>query len=57
METETKSINEKLIRLAKDVELIKNILMSEGELTDYAKTELVKARAEKEENYTSLEDL
>jgi len=57
METETKSINEKLIRLAKDVELIKNILMSEGELTDYAKTELVKARAEKEENYTNLEDL
>ena len=57
METETKSINEKLIRLAKDVELIKNILMSEGELTDYAKTELVKARDEKEENYTNLEDL
>lgn len=57
MESETKSINEQLIKLSRDIDLIKNILMSEGELTDYAKNELRKARAEKTENYTDLEDL
>ena len=44
MEIETRNINEKLSRLAKDVELIKNILMSEGELSDWAVKELAKAR-------------
>ena len=57
METETKNMNEKLIKLIRDVELIKNILMSEGELTEYAKRELKKARAEKEEDYTNLEEI
>jgi len=44
MEIETRNINEKLARLASDVELIKNILMSEGELSDWAVKELAKAR-------------
>ena len=39
-----------------EVELLKRI-MCEGELTDYAKKELAKARAESEDSYTSLSDL
>ena len=57
MNSEEKLINEKLAKLVRDVELIKNILISEKELTDYAKSELAKAKSEKEEDYTNLEDL
>ena len=42
-----KEINESLMKLQRDVELIKNVLMSEGELTDWAKKELERARKEK----------
>lgn len=38
-------------------DLLKNILLSEGELSEWAKTELVKSRQEKEEDCFSLEDL
>ena len=31
-------------QIKKDLELIKNILLSEGELTDWAKRELARAR-------------
>lgn len=45
METEIKGISvEELKQLIRDVALIKNILLSEGELTDWAKNELEKAR-------------
>ena len=57
MDSETKFINEKLAKLSRDVELIKNILLSEGELTPYAKKHLAKARSEKAEDYTTLKDL
>ena len=57
MDSETKFINEKLAKLSRDVELIKNILLSEGELTPYAKKHLAKARSEKAEDYTPLKDL
>ncbi len=57
MEIEIKDINKNLIKLRRDVELIKNILMSEGELTEQAKIELAKARSEKKESYTSLDEL
>ena len=35
----------------------KDILMSEGELTDWAKNELKNAREESEDEYTPLEEL
>lgn len=63
METETKEINEKLIKLARDVSIIKNLLleekseMGETELTDWAKEELKKAREAPEEEYVSHEEL
>ena len=41
-------MDKKLNKLVEDVELIKNILMSEGELTDWAKQELIEARQRKE---------
>ena len=45
MEQEKICINEEDIRkLIQDVALIKNILISEGELTDWAKKELMIAR-------------
>ena len=44
METEIQNINEKLMIIVEDVELIKNILLSEGELTPWAKKELAEAR-------------
>jgi hypothetical protein len=57
METESNEINKNLLKMRRDIELIKNILMSEGELSDYSKSELAKSRAEKEEDYTSLDEL
>ena len=44
-------------QLMRDVALIKNILISEGELSDYAKKEIDRARREKAEEYTSLDEL
>ena len=57
MESETKNIHQDLLKIKRDVELIKNILLSEGELTPYAKKHLAKARSEKAEDYTTLKDL
>ena len=57
METETKEIHEDLLKMRKDIELIKHILMSEGELTIYAKKQLARARKEKDEGYVSLDEL
>ncbi len=62
METKTIKVNEEqFIKLVNDVELIKSLLLTkvddEGELTDWAKDELKKAREESVEDYTSLEYL
>jgi hypothetical protein len=55
---ETQAINNKDIeQIKRDIDLIKNILMSEGELTGWAKKQLAKARKESEDTYTSLEEL
>ena len=43
-----------LKRLVKDVALIKNILLSEGEFTNWAKKELIKARELPDSEYFSL---
>ncbi len=62
MEQELKDIRVDLKKLMIDVAMMKRILIPagsdpEGELSDWAKEELEKARAESEEEYTSLEDL
>lgn len=50
-------IHRDMEKIMRDVELIKNILLSEGELTQWAKNALEKAREEGKSEYTDLEDL
>ena len=57
METEIKDMREDIKKLIVDVALIKNAFLEEGELTDWAKDELKKAREENESEYTSLDKL
>ena len=61
MEAEIKKIDEKLIKLATDIELIKGLLMSkvdeEGELSDWAKNELEEARKTPTSECISHEEL
>jgi len=61
MENDLRVINENVLKLMAEVALIKSVLMNEkdeeGVLSDWAKDELVSARKEGEENYTSLENL
>lgn len=48
---------EDIAQIKRDVELLKNVLLSDGELSDWAKEALAKAREENEDSYVSLEDL
>jgi len=57
MKTDVRNLDDNMRKIMRDVELIKNILASEGELSDLAKTNLDKARKEDESEYTDLEDL
>ncbi len=57
MEIDTNMLHRDMEKIRRDVELIKNILMSEGELTSWAKNALREARKEKESKYIDLEDL
>ena len=58
METQMIKVNaDDLRQLIQDVRLLKNVLLSEGELTDWAKGELSKARALPDSEYVSLEDV
>ena len=57
MEIDSGTIQRDMVQIKRDLELIKNILLSEGELTDWAKKELKRARAENESEYTNLEEL
>lgn len=57
MEAELKDITENLKKLMVDIVLIKNVFLEEGELTDWAKNELKKAREEDESEYISLNEL
>lgn len=57
MDTTTTNVRiEDLAQLRNDVELIKNILLSEGELTDWAKKELARVRKIPESECVSHED-
>lgn len=61
METEIKRIDERLIKIARDMELIKGLLMpkvdDEGELSEWAKQELERARNTPESEYISLDEV
>jgi len=57
MDVTINNLHTDLLKLRRDMELVKHILMAEGELNNYAKTELKKAREEKEEEYTDLDEL
>lgn len=46
-----------IAQIKRDVELLKNVLLSEGELSDWAKKTLAEARKESEDSYVSLEEL
>lgn len=58
-----KSMREDILKIRRDMEIIKKMLMSkmeedsEGELTDWAKEELDKARKTPESQYVSLENV
>jgi len=64
MENEMQYIMQDLTKLRRDIEIIKNLLVSqgkieddEGELTDWAKNELDEARRTPESEYVSLEQV
>lgn len=61
MECDLKEIDQRLIKLARDVEFIKQILTlkedDEGELSNWAKEELKKARSTSKSEYISLDDI
>ena len=44
-------------QLIQDVQILKNVILSEGDLTDWAKEELAKARALPDSEYVSLEEV
>ncbi len=50
-------VRKDLAQLKNDVAVIKYVLLSEGELTDWAKKELAEARKESESEYVPLEKL
>ncbi|MBI4148248.1 hypothetical protein HY490_03065 [Candidatus Woesearchaeota archaeon] len=43
--------------MKKDLAVIKHILTEEGQLTEWAKVQLLKARNEPESSYTDLHDI
>ena len=56
METTMNDMNKNLIKLREDVELIKNVLISEGKLNEETKSEIEEAREQvKEGNYYTEE--
>ena len=57
MEANLDMIHQDLMRMQKELELIKKVIFYEGNLTPWAKKALQAARKEKEEKYTSLDEL
>ncbi len=55
MEIDTNLLHRDMEKIRRDLDLIKNILMSEGELTDWAKKELRRARKGPQDSYVSLD--
>ena len=57
MEIEIKNLKEDIKKLMIDVALIKETLLNETELTDWAKEELKMAREENESEYISIDKI
>lgn len=57
MEITINRVHQDVLRLQRQIELLNRILLDEGKLTLWARKELKKARAEKEESYTSLNEI
>jgi len=53
----SQTLHEDMIRIQKDLEAIKKILLSEGELSERAKEALERARQAPRESYTRLDDV
>mgnify|MGYP001588062263 CR=1 FL=1 len=57
MVSEINMIHGDIMKIQKDLQLIKNILFSEGELSSWAKRTLEEERNRSESEYTDLNDL
>ena len=57
MEVTINNLHQDLTKLRRDVELIKNMIMAEGELSSWASAQIKEARVEDEGSYTSLSEL
>jgi len=57
MEITISTVHEDLVKLQRQIELLNKILLDEGRLSQWARKELDNSRSEKEESYTSLNDL
>jgi len=56
-EINIKHIHQDILKLQRDISVIKHVLSEEGELTDWAKKALKKARSEPESDYVDLDDI
>ncbi len=56
-EVDINHLHQDIIKLQKDVSVIKHILSEEGKLSDWAKKALEEARTEPESAYTDLNDI
>ncbi len=52
-----KHMHQDIELMRQDLAVIKYILSEEGQLTDWAKEQLVKARSEQASSYTDLDDI
>ena len=57
MKTTLEHLHKDMVSVKNDLQLIKNILVEEGELTDWAKKQLKEARETSEKEYVKLEDV
>ena len=57
MEITISTVHEDLVKLQRQIELLNKILLDEGRLSQWARKELDNSRSEKEESYSSLNDL
>jgi hypothetical protein len=51
------TLHSDMLKIQREIALLRNVLLSEGELSDWAKEKLEVARLEDESSYTDLEDL
>ena len=57
MEVDMNTLHGDMKRIERELALIKNMLLAEGELSDWARSELENARNEDPSSYTDLEEI